>query len=154
LADGTPVVAHGETNGRLQLWNWRTGPVDALELGENPATAVCARGQGLAVGTANGDVLHWEPLRTRAVTRLYGHDGPVRSLFETPGEPTLVSAGVDGVLRRFDGRVTALVAGGRPTFWIGYREGAVVGDQRAAWGSPAGLDRLLLAGERWTAADV
>lgn len=92
----TEVVTAGLSN--VTRWDIRTKEQETLIRFVAPMAVACApSGDVLAVGLAGGVIILYDLSRQRELTRLEGHEGPVRALaFDATH---LYSAGEDGVLR-------------------------------------------------------
>ena len=109
--DGTPVAVTGGRNGRLRVWDLRTGTarkgplrghtkhIDAVAMGEVDGIPVAA------AGASDGTVRVWD-LRTGTARgeALRGHTRSVRALTigKIDGTPLLVSGASDGTVRVWD----------------------------------------------------
>jgi WD40 repeat protein/Mrp family chromosome partitioning ATPase len=165
LQSGAPGIVASHADGAIRVWSLDGQLVAEAMAPDGDVTALClAQSPGQApailVGSRSGLVAVWSPWVPSAFLAAYRQDAPVTSLCAVPladGSHRLVSTGADGVLRLFearDERLTALVGVQQTGDWMAYREGDILGDGVAAWGTTDGLDRLLLAGGSWTAADV
>ena len=101
--DGSRLLAVG-TEPRPRLWDLETGA--ALKFTPTRATwpAACGispDGTQIAIASPDGFCRIFSTTKDRLIGRLFGHVGPViASDFETTGH--VISAGVDGSLRRWD----------------------------------------------------
>jgi WD40 repeat protein len=104
-----PATAPGETRGRVQVWDTRTG--EALCDWPGLACVFCvaispdgsrvASGGGFWGGQLVGpsDVTLWDTIYRREVLRLHGHQSTIYGLAFSPDGQTLASASADGTVR-------------------------------------------------------
>ena len=161
---GRAALVVAASNGTVCAWDFQASAVEEVRLPLRAATRLAPlllpEGTAVAIGTLDGTVLLWWPERDADLVELHRHDGYVSALASVTladGRPALASAGLDGTLRLVDlsdRTATTFVMTSHHTAWLAYRDGSAVGDSVAAWGPSVGLERLLLAGGRWTAADV
>jgi WD40 repeat protein len=111
-ADGTILATACGGAGDVQIWGVKAEKVVAtLKAQTKRARALAFSGDGksLAVGYGDGSIRVWDVGAERETARLPGHKRVFALAFE-PGDRTVLSAGVDKTVRRWDlttGKATA-----------------------------------------------
>lgn len=83
-------------------WNLATGQSDQQHVGLSaPALALLASGDKLLAGSGDGEVLSWKIGVPQPAERLGAHAAGVAALIPLPGVPDLVTASLDGSVKRW-----------------------------------------------------
>jgi WD40 repeat protein/uncharacterized protein YjbI with pentapeptide repeats/cellulose biosynthesis protein BcsQ len=162
----TPLLASADSSGSIKVWSLEGAQVEEFHHPGGAVLAICMfrpndHSTQLVSAGDDGALRIWELGSSAPRKTLQGRSGAVTAVspVQLGGDVRgLASAGVDGALRIHrmaeDADLT-LVALEASADWMAYRAQArVLAGSRAAWGTSAALDRLLLVGERWNATDV
>jgi WD40 repeat protein len=98
-------VASGSKDGRVRVWDARSGALLQQFFGHSAAVTDCAFSPDgtIALSAAkDGSLLLWEPSSGTTIWSLAGHGGGVRCCAFTPDGRGVVSGGTDGSLRQWD----------------------------------------------------
>lgn len=123
LAPSTSLLATGDHEGRLLLWDSRQGRLlRVLDEGQSPAIRALVfspDGQTLAVGTETGQIWLW-PLGTHGQAEALGdHPGAVCALAFSPDGRQLASGNEQGCLRLWD------LASGQKQHQLDHHQGSI-----------------------------
>jgi WD40 repeat protein len=94
-------VATGDSRGRVQLWNVRTGGRADLNAHSDAIKRVAFSSDGKSLISASDDETArvWEAPTGRPIAELRGHEGVVHSAAFAPDEKIVVTGGQDGTIR-------------------------------------------------------
>jgi WD40 repeat protein len=117
LGDGTPVLASGEADGHVKLWDPVTGePMNDIPAHDAAVSSVAfgALPDGrtlLATGCDNGQIKLWNPDTTAQVFAIDAHSGPVSSVGfgVMTSRGVMATGGSDGYVRLWDSETGSLV---------------------------------------------
>jgi WD40 repeat protein len=109
--DGEPVVVSGGTDGKVRLWQARTGQARGEPLEHRGRVTAVALGEAdgepvVVSGGRNGNVRLWQARTGEPRGEPLKHGDWVTAVFlgEVDGEPVVVSGGLDGKVRLWQAR--------------------------------------------------